>query len=410
MKDLLKFALLTAVFASHTAVFAQAPDMDKGSIKEYKNEYWESIKESVDEFESADEEPRMKFIMDFDGYELPESKDIFTQYWHNDPVSQGWSGMCWCFSTTSFLESEAYRIHGIELKISELHTVYWEYVEKARRYVKERGKSLFAEGSQANAVIRIWKKYGCVPAEIYTGKKEGQEHHGHSKMFHEMKSYLESLKRDNAWNERIALSTIRSILDNYIGVPPENFKLNGKTITPQEYLENIVRLDLDDYIDIMSLKEKAYWEKAEYEVPDNWWHSDEYYNVPLDDFMDALKNSIENGYTLFIGGDVSESGYNSHAEVAMVPSYDIPSGYIDENARQFRFSNKSTTDDHGIHMVGYEELDGTTWFLIKDSGSGSRNGKNKGYYFYHEDYVKLKMMNFMVHRSAIERILENMKK
>lgn len=36
-------------------------------------------------------------------------------------------------------------------------------------------------------------------------------------------------------------------------------------------------------------------------------------------------------------------------------------------------------------------------YLIKESGSGSRNGKHPGYNFYHEDFVKLKMMNVMVH-------------
>jgi len=38
--------------------------------------------------------------------------------------------MCWCFSTTSFLESEIYRLTQRKIKLSELHTVYWEYVEK----------------------------------------------------------------------------------------------------------------------------------------------------------------------------------------------------------------------------------------------------------------------------------------
>ena len=65
--------------------------------------------------------------------------------------------------------------------------------------------------------------------------------------------------------------------------------------------------------------------------------------------MRAVKSSIKNGYTLFIGGDVSESGYDSHAEVAVVPSYDIPSEYIDENARQFRFSNKTTTTPSNVN-------------------------------------------------------------
>jgi bleomycin hydrolase len=181
--------------------------------------------------------------------------------------------------------------------------------------------------------------------------------------------------------------------------------IDGKKMTPKEYFEKIVKINFDDYIDILSLMQQPYNQFTIYPVPDNWWESSDYYNVPLDTFMMIIKKAVRKGYSIAIGGDVSEPGYYSYAEVAMVPTFDIPFEYIDENARQLRFSNKSTTDDHGIHIVGYKENDGKDWYLIKDSGSGSRNGPNKGYYFYHEDYIKLKMMDFLVHKDAVKEIL-----
>jgi bleomycin hydrolase len=126
----------------------------------------------------------------------------------------------------------------------------------------------------------------------------------------------------------------------------------------------------------------------------------------LDQFMAVLKSAVRNGYTICIGGDTTEPGYYSQQEVALVPTFDIPADYIDENARQLRFSNKSTTDDHGVHIVGFMEKDGEDWFLVKDSGSGSREGANKGYYFYHQDYVKLKMMDFTVCKEAVKGIVD----
>ena len=123
--------------------------------------------------------------------------------------------------------------------------------------------------------------------------------------------------------------------------------------------------------------------------------------LPLDKYMSMIKKAIRSGYTICIAGDVSESGKSSELDVFVVPSYDIPSEYIDENARQFRFSNGTTTDDHNIHMVGYLEKDGEDWYLIKDSGSGARNGKMYGYYMFSEDYVKLKMLCFIVHKDLM---------
>ena len=405
MKKLLNIALITALFlAFNGSLFAQ-PKKDKGKMIEYKNEFWDEIKEEAEKFNKKEDEPKLKFKMDFSGHKLPKSKDDFKSQWHNDPISQGWSGMCWCFSTTSYLESEVYRLHGTKVKISELYTVYWEYVAKATRFVEERGNSLFAEGGQANAVLRIWELVGCVPAEAYTGLKEGQKFHDHHLMFEEMKTYLESVKAQNAWNMKEVITTIKAILDHHIGEPPRSFRYEGLQYTPREFFRKVVKLNMDDYVDFLSLMEKPYWEKVCHDVPDNWWKNSDYHNVPLDDFMDLIKKAAKEGYTFFIGGDVSSTGYDSHSEVAMVPTYDIPSEYIDENARQLRVSNGTTTDDHGIHVVGYKVIDDEYWFLIKDSGSGSRNGKSKGYYFYHEDYIKLKMMNILVHRSVAEDLL-----
>lgn len=354
------------------------------------------------------------FVTDQSGLDLPNKIDFYkNQFWHNSPISQGNTGTCWCFSTTSFLESEAYRLHKVQVKVSETYTVYWEYVEKARRYVQERGNSLFDEGSEANAVTRIWKKYGVVPAEAYTGLLNGRKYHNHEAMMAEMKSYLESIKSTSAWDEERALSTIKSIMNHYMGVPPAEVTVNGKRMTPAEYLKNVVQVNPDDYVDILSYEQEPFYKQVEYKVPDNWWHNTDYYNVPLEVFISALKNAVRGGYSMSIGGDVTEAGLDRKTQCAIIPDFDIPSANINDDARQFRFSNNTTTDDHGMHLVGYFVKDGKDWYLIKDSSAGSRNNdpgaKEFGYYFFSEDYVKLKMMDFMVHKDAVKDILQKVK-
>ena len=404
-------SLLTIIIAFSFLTSLSAQDKkDKGIFVEDKDGFYKNeILKSLDEFNEPEKEKKKLFKLDFTGMDLPISKDEFTSYWYNDPVSQGRTGTCWCFSTTSYFESEVYRIHKKKVKLSEKFTVYWEYVEKAKRYIKERGNSAFEEGSEANAVPRIWKMYGIVPGESYTGLMPGQSYDDHKTMHKEMKAYLENVKATNAWDEEAAITVIKSIMNHYMGEPPTEFYYEGTKYSPKEFLNNYLKLKIDDYVDILSYMQQPYYQQVEYEVEDNWWHSKDYYNVPLDVYMDALKNSIRNGYTMVIGGDVSEAGYDSWHKVAVVPTFDIPSEYIDESARQFRFSNKTTTDDHGIHLVGYLEKDGKDWYLIKDSGSGSRNTGDKGFYFYQEDYIKLKIMDFMVHKDAVEIILRKFK-
>lgn len=404
MKYLVLIIVCLMSFIFIPAIQAQV-EKDKGIFVEPKKGFYDEIKEATKEYNNPPKEKKKEFRVDLSQINAPKSVDEFTKFWYDDPISQGNTGTCWSFSTTSFFESEVYRQQHIKVKLSEIFTVYWEYVEKAKRFVEERGNSLFEEGSEANAVKRIYKDYGIVPEENFACKLSGQKFPDHSIMIKEMQDYLNNVKATNAWDEDEVVKVIKSILKHYIGEPPAQVIVDGKTYTPKEYLKDYLKLNMDDYVDVLSYMQKPYWQQVEYEVPDNWWHNADYYNVPLDDFMQALNSAIKNGYTMAIGGDVSEPGYDAWHKIAIVPSFDIPSQYIDENAREFRFYNKTTTDDHGIHLVGYTNKDGVMWYLIKDSASGSRNTGPAGYYFYREDYVKLKMMDFMVHKDAVKNLL-----
>jgi len=388
-----------------TPLFGQE-HRDRAVFEVSRNEFLDTLRAGSERFHAAEEEPKSVLRMDFAAVEAPSSPEEFRRRWHNPPISQGITGMCWCYATTSFFESEVYRLTGRQLKLSEPYTVYWEYVEKARGFVRTRGASFFGQGSEANAVPRIWREYGIVPLEAYTGLQGGARFHDHDSLFAEMENHLAWVRTADAWNEEQVLATIRAILNHHLGEPPERIRVGGRELTPQQYLEEEVRLNLDEYVDFLSLMEKPYYQQVEFEVPDNWWRDESYYNVPLDVFIGILKSAIRNGFTLSIGGDTSEPGYEGHAGIGVVPTFDIPSDYIDESSRQLRFSNGTTEDDHGIHLVGYLEKDGKDWYLVKDSGSSSRNNSHPGYYFHHEDFVKLKMLGFMVHRDAAREVLE----
>lgn len=388
---------------------------DKGAFKDHGTSYYKgTILESIKGDKEDEKASKPRFKIDLEGKVLPNDPEPYTKIWHNSPISQGRTGTCWCFSTTSFYESEIHRLTGKKVKLSEMFTVYWEYVERARYYVQQRGDMYFGEGSETNAVARMMNKYGIVPWEDYSGLKPGQEFPDHSRMFEELDAFLKSIKERNAWNEEEAVATTKAILNHYLGEPPVAVTVNGKKLSPKDYMEKELKIKIEDYVDFMSLMASPYYKQADYDVPDNWWGSNVWHNLPLNDFMEALKSSLDKGYSIAIGGDVSEAGFESWKNVAVVPSFDIPSEYIDESARQFRFENGSTTDDHAMHVVGHREVDGDTWFLVKDSGSGSRNcgesSKCFGYYFFHEDFVKLKMMNFTVHKSAVQQYLKKFNK
>lgn len=408
---------ITCIALIFTSVVVYGQNKDKATFIETKPGYYQnSILKGIEEYKE-NETPSPKkhtvFKVDLTNANLPTDPEQYTTIWHTKPVSQGNTGTCWCFSTTSFFETEVNRLTKKEIKLSEMYTVYWEYVERTKYFVKNRGDMSLGEGSQTMSVAKMMKKYGAVPASAYTGMKPGQKFHTHAKMFEEIEKYLKGVKERGEWNEEVTVSTVRDILNYHMGNVPDKFTFEGKEYTPMSFLNTVLKINPDDYVDLMSLMTAPYYEKAEYKVPDNWYKSKDFINVPLDDFMAVIKNAIKAGYGISIGGDVSEAGFDSWKQVAVVPTFDIPSEYIDENARTFRFLNQSTTDDHAMHLVGYKEENGKTWFLIKDSGAGSRNCgeqcKSFGYYFFHEDFVKLKMMTITIHKDMVKDIMKKIK-
>jgi bleomycin hydrolase len=356
---------------------------------------------------------KSRMWVDFTKVDAPKTPSEFTTLWHTPPARQGLSDMCWCFSTTSFLESEIHRLTGREIRLSSLFTVYWEHVEKARNFVRLKGKvDQKGNGSESDAVLAIWRKYGTVPAGDYLGLTGGRTEHGQAMdLYPELKACLQEVQARGAWDEEAVVAKVRAILDRRLGRPPDSVTVDGAALTPREYLARVVRLNPDDYVQFLSCLDHPAWTRTEYEVPDNWRHTRDYLNLPLDVFMKAFKEALKAGFTVSIAADMSEPGYAIEAPgIAIVPAWDIPPAAIDARARQFRFDNGTTTDDHGLHVVGWTRHGGQDWFLVKDSWSSAWNNAHPGYYFYREDYVKLKVLSFMVHKDAVKDVLAREKR
>ena len=390
-------------------VLKQMEDARKEAAKKADDETGR-VREAQKQKAEAAKKDRKTLRFDMTKLAKPASPEAFKPAWHNPPVAQYNTGTCWSFSTTSFYESEVFRLTGEKVKLSEIWTVYWEYVEKVRRFVRERGDSLIAEGSEANAVERIWKAYGAVPAEAYPGALSADGRHDHEHLIGQLNELADWVKAHDAWDEERVLAMARVILDRELGVPPTNFTYQGTPYSPKEFLAKVLKLDLDAYVEVMSTLSVPFWTKASYDVPDNWWKDSSYNNVPLDVWYSALVGAVKAGNTVAIGGDVSEPGINGFEDAAVIPTFDIPQEYIDQDSRELRFENHTSEDDHGIHLVGMTTTpDGHAWFLIKDSGRSSRWGKFQGYYFYRDDFIKLKMLTYTVHKDAVKEILARMK-
>lgn len=331
----------------------------------------------------------------------PSGPDAFDRLWHNPPVPQFYTGTCWAFSSVSFMESEAHRIAGVDVKLSEMWVVYWEYVEKCRSYLREYGHTPVDEGGESDGTLAIYAKYGAAPASAYPGVLSADGRHDHRELIAELKGYLKWVLDSGDIDIERNLKCVRGILDAHLGPVPETFTYQGDTYDPQTFLHRVLQLDPGAYVSCVSDMRAPFGERMLFDVHDNWRRS-QYLNLSLGDFMAAIDRALDRGYTVAIGGDNSEPGMDGKFDRAIIPVWDIPSEFIDQASRQMRIENGTTGDDHGVHLVGRTTAGGHTWYLIKDSNRSSRLGEFKGYYMWRDDYIKLKMLSFTVHRDILE--------
>ena len=381
-------------------------EADRAAHQADRDSLRQDVEKKFEDAAEARKEAKLKLRVDWSGIQRPGDPEDFDQIWHNPPTPQFYTGSCWAFCSVSYLESEAKRLSGNQVKLAEMWVVYWEYVEKARSFLRSFGHTPVAEGGQDHGTIEVFRQYGVVPKSAYTGVLTDQGRHDHTPLLAELKGYLQWVLDSGSWDEQQNLAAVRGILDKHMGRPPETFSYAGETYDPRTFLQEVLQLDMDDYIAVVSRLDAPFFTRVLLDVPDNWRLKEDYLNLPLEDWYRVIKQAVQDGYTLAIGGDNSEPGMDGMFDTAIIPAWDIPAQFINQASRELRIVNGTTSDDHGVHVVGYTRLGDGDWFLLKDSNRSSRLGQYKGYYFWSGDYIRLKMLSFTIHKDRLAGLLE----
>jgi bleomycin hydrolase len=79
----------------------------------------------------------------------------------------------------------------------------------------------------------------------------------------------------------------------------------------------------------------------------------------------------------------------------------FPEVKVTQESREEGFDNKTTTDDHLMHLTGLvKDQNGTIYYITKNSWGTDRNPFG-GYLNMSENYVRSKTIAIMVHKNAI---------
>ncbi len=346
---------------------------------------------------------REELLQALDKTPHPTNAASFKAVPHLPCLNQGKTSVCWSFATCSFLESEMARLQRSQVRLSVMYPAYCQYVEKARRYVQTKGESRFSAGDLFTGVADACRQYGIMPADAYDKQPRGQML-DQNRLYSELETSMQEVKRQSRWNDARVLSQVKKILNRHLGEPPRTFPFNGSTYTAQSFRDEVVRLPWHDYVMVTSFESAPFNTFTELKVPDNWQHNSNFFNVPLSVFYNALKDALQAGFSAAIDMDNTEPSYADTGRYCLIPDCDIPWDQINQTARELRFRNGATEDDHAIHIIGYENCGGADWFLAKDSWKTTWRDGNNGCLFLHGGYVKLKVLAFLVHRDGVPQV------
>ena len=343
--------------------------------------------------------------------------------------SQGRTGTCWSFSALSFLESEIMRVNKSDepIVLSEMFIVRKAYEEKAKKFIRMDGRTNFGEGGAFHDIPYVIKNFGIVPWSVYSGLKKKKDKYDHGGMFDRLDSIVQQANSAGNGIQSEWLTAYNAELDNGIGTLPKDFKYNGSIYTPQTFYTSL-GIDMNDYVSLTSFTNHKMHEKCMLQIPDNWlW--DESYNVTVNELFQSTLHALKSGYTVAWGADVSEKGFSFRNGIAIVPASDaqitiegkdnknfsdagadkysaaflnpVREVEVTQEMRQKAYDEKETTDDHGMHIIGFNvDRKGRYFFLVKNSWGTSNYPE--GYLYVSEAYFKLKTINIYLHKEAIQ--------
>ena len=342
--------------------------------------------------------------------------------------NQNRSSTCWSFASTGFFESELLRMGKGEFDLAEMFIVHHTMTERAVNYVRYHGDASFSPGGSFEDIVACYRQHGLVPQEVMNGIMYGDSLHVHNELDAVAGAYVEAIgkgryaKLTPVWKQGLS-----AIYDTYLGKCPEEFTYKGQKYTPRTFADNVLGMNMDDYISLTSYTHHPFYSQFNVEVQDNWRNALSY-NLPIDELMEVMDNAVKTGYTFAWGADVSEQGFTRDG-IAVAPdaakgaeltgsdmahwlgmsredkrkeltSKPLPEIEVTQEMRQVAFDNWETTDDHGMLIYGIaKDQNGKEYFMVKNSWGTA--GKYKGIWYASKAFVAYKTMNILVHKDAI---------
>lgn len=351
------------------------------------------------------------------------------------------TGRCWLFTGLNVIRQKVRENLNLEsFEFSENYSFFYDQLEKANlclegmietrdrpqddRYVEWLFSHALADGGVWNMMVDIVEKYGAVPKEIMPDTQHGESTGNMRRMVR--RKIREAAIRLRQMHVRgkdkgalrqakeTMLGDIYRLLAIHLGEPPETFRWRYedkdgrlspyKTYTPRSFFNEVVDVNLRDYVMLMNDPTRPY--DRVYEIDRdrnlqegiNWT----YVNLTNEALKNFAKKSLLAGEAMYFSCDVGEyldreAGYLDTAR------YDYESLYGIEFTlnKAERIMARESASSHGMTLVGVDTLaDGTTTKWLLENSWGEEAG-HEGYLIMTDSWFDAYGFRLVVHRKFL---------
>ena len=341
--------------------------------------------------------------------------------------NQKQSGRCWMLAAYTFFRLEVMKNLNLEnMELSQNYPLFYDKLEKSNFFLEnilstldeELSSRLMAhllkdpigDGGQWNMFVGLTKKYGVCPKELmpetscssstremdrYITLKLRQGACALRKLHEEGKSIDELRKK-----KEDILSSIYQILVLSLGKPPVAFTyetidkdkkfVRVSDITPKEFFDRYVGIDLDDYVSVINAptKDKPFYRSFTVSYLGNIvGEKVRYVNLPIEELKELVVRQLSSGEVVWFGSDVGQFSNRTNGFLSR-KNFDLENlfGTSFDMTKEERLDYGESLMTHAMVFTGVNiDKDGKA-NRFKVENSWGDNVGYKGFYAMDEDW------------------------
>lgn len=367
-----------------------------------------------------------------------------------DITNQKQSGRCWMFASLNFMRIELMK--NLNLKTAELsqnYPLFFDKLEKTNYFLESIIKTVdeplnerlvshiltdpLGDGGQWDMFVSLVKKYGVVP-------KSAMPESISSSSTRELDKYLTLKLREFATNirdehrngksedelrtlKKDMLNTIYRMLCISLGKPPKKFTyevvdkndkfIRIKDITPKEFYDKYIGIDLDDYVSIINAptKDKPYNKTFTVDYLGNvvGGRDIKYLNLEIDRLKCLAIKQLKDNTAVWFGSDVGQFSSRENGFLSTT-TYDVDKLFNTEfnMSKEQRLDYGESLMTHAMLITGVnlDEFDKPDRWRVENSW-GKDVGKD-GYYVMTDDWFSEFVYQIVINKKYLSEEEINM--